>query len=287
MIIERYAAEFITFVEVSTVSPRGFQLRESLLFTEDANNNLPQRSIDDLLIFNERLTLNKIVNLNFSETLSFTEVSSPRTFIFALDEFLVFLEYPSGFVGPSISETLIFSETLTAFVNKPNSDTLDFTETLVLTKIKNLLFTETLSFTEGLNFYKPSKNFIINPETVVNSDVSFQYGSRTLSWKKYVFGNSENVNYSRINRKSAGGDLIVASASNNSITTLAFTLRMLTCDELEAIQSFLHDTVGQEIIFTDHESISWTGIITTPNSPKVQTGRNTYSLSLEFQGVRT
>lgn len=286
MIYNLYAAELLTFTESHSNSPFGRQVLDQLLFTETDHVNLKSRSGSDLLMFRENSVLGKTRNLGGSDTLVFAESASPRVYVFSEVENILFIENHSGYVGDVGSDLLTFIETNDVQVVKVSNDTLVFVETDSVIKVRNLIGSDTLVFVEGNSVFKPTKKFIANPATLGSSDIRLKFGSTQHTFRKYLFGNSESINYSRINRKSAGGDIIVAAASANVVTTLAFTIRMLTCDDLAVLQQFLHDTVGQLIEFRDHENNNWEGVIVTPNNPQTQTGRNTYSLSLEFQGVR-
>lgn len=286
MIYNLYAAELLTFTESHSNNPFGRQVLDQLLFVETDHVNLKSRSGSDLLMFRESSILGKTLKKSGSDTLVFAEYASPRVYVFSEVENILFIENHNGYVGDVGSDLLTFIETNDVQVVKVSSDTLVFVETDVLVKVRNLTGSDTLVFVEGNSVFKPTKKFIANPATLGSSDIRLKFGSTQHTFRKYLFGNSESINYSRINRKSAGGDIIVAAASDNIVTTLAFTIRMLTCDDLAVLQQFLHDTVGQLIEFRDHENNNWEGVIVTPNNPQVQTGRNTYSLSLEFQGVR-
>lgn len=286
MIYNLYAAELLTFTESHSNNPFGRQVLDQLLFTETDHVNLKSRSGSDLLLFRETSVLGKTLKKSGSDTLVFVESASPRVYVFSEVENILFIENHSGYVGDVGSDTLVFVETNDVQVVKISSDTLVFVETNSVIKVRNLSGSDTLLFVEGNSVFKPTKKFIANPATLGSSDIRLKFGSTQHTFRKYLFGNSESVNYSRINRKSAGGDIIVAAASDNVVTTLAFTIRMLSCDDLAVLQQFLHDTVGQIIEFRDHENNNWEGVVVTPNNPQSQTGRNTYSLSLEFQGVR-
>lgn len=287
MIYECYFAELLTFTETVKTNPIGFVEAELLSFTEVSSNNLKSGGSSETLAFSESNILNKNQSVLGSDTLIFVESSSPRVYVQTFLEMLVFVEDQTLDVNLSqATDVLVFTETVVANKIKTTSDLINFTESNALNKINNLVASDTLSFVEGDSRYKPTKKFVSETITVGSSDIRFKFGSRELTYRKYEFGNIENTNYSRINRKSAGGDLIVGAASENTVTTLSFTIKELSCSDFDDLRKFLHDTVGELIEFRDHENVDWEGVVVTPNNGFNQISRSVYTASLEFQGTR-
>jgi hypothetical protein len=71
---------------------------------------------------------------------------------------------------------------------------------------------------------------------------------------------------------------------NRDRRTLAVTIVGLKETDVDALQTFMQATVGQEIGLTDWEGRLWKGYITNPNEPAVQDGRAMWTVSFLFEG---
>lgn len=138
-----------------------------------------------------------------------------------------------------------------------------------------------------------------DPTLVRQSSVvfSYPYTNPTLSvtlTHAPDMGNTEQVKYSRVNVDSRGGDPIIFADPNwpmEQVQTLNFSYIKQT--EINDFQSFLQQTLGQQIKYTDHENQTWKLVILNPNTPITNMaktdacGNDLYSFSLEVQGAMT
>ena len=49
--------------------------------------------------------------------------------------------------------------------------------------------------------------------------------------------------------------------------------------------AFFRTTLGKEIELRDHEGSWWDGVVLTPDAPRIQKGRNIFSLAVQFEGI--
>lgn len=102
--------------------------------------------------------------------------------------------------------------------------------------------------------------------------------------------NRERLAFTRINRETRGGRLTVfADPTWPQVNTLVLSFSGLKKTEVDSLQDFLKNYLGQEVGLIDWEGHQWVGIITTPTDQAVQDsggacGRN-WTVSLEFEGV--
>jgi hypothetical protein len=97
--------------------------------------------------------------------------------------------------------------------------------------------------------------------------------------------NRDRNAYTRVNRETRGGELIVyADPIWPKVRTMAVTITGITEVEVDALQTFLQDTVGQLIGITDWEGRLWQGFIVNPNEVATQDGKGRWTVSLEFEG---
>lgn len=108
------------------------------------------------------------------------------------------------------------------------------------------------------------------PHTIVTrTTVLFQYPydspTLELELKTPTFNDQEAIDTSRIQRRSIGGSLIVYRDENwPKGFSLNYSFENLSLEARDNIVSFLRETLGKEIKFTDHNSKVYKAIITNP-----------------------
>jgi hypothetical protein len=107
----------------------------------------------------------------------------------------------------------------------------------------------------------------------------------SLTLRNPEFGDKDRLQFNRVSRETRGGTLIVyADPMWPKIETLVLTISGLSVDQAEALLEFMENHVGQEIGIWDWEQRRWTGIVTNPNDPALEDGRDMFTASLEFEG---
>lgn len=98
-------------------------------------------------------------------------------------------------------------------------------------------------------------------------------------------GNKDRLSFNRILRETRGGTLIVfADPIWPKIQTLVLTFSGLRSIQTQQLLAFLETHLGEEIGLLDWEGRTWKGIVTTPDQPVVQDGKDSFSARLEFEG---
>ena len=114
---------------------------------------------------------------------------------------------------------------------------------------------------------------------------TFTFGSRNYSFRRPILGNANDIAFQRINRRTRGGDLIIARDPEWPKTeTLVLTFDFDTDAEMKRFLNMLRETAGWFIYYRDHENRLWYGVIQNPDSKATQEGRNTYKISITFEG---
>jgi hypothetical protein len=97
--------------------------------------------------------------------------------------------------------------------------------------------------------------------------------------------NRDRNAYNRVNHETRGGKLVVYSDPNwPKVRTMVVTIIGLTETQVDDMQDFMTDTLGQEIGLTDWEGRLWKGFITNPNEPAVQDGKASWTVTFQFEG---
>lgn len=95
----------------------------------------------------------------------------------------------------------------------------------------------------------------------------------------------DRLGFNRVNRETRGGELGVFSDPNwAKVNTLLFTIVALKPDKITGLQTFLQDTLGQEILLQDWTGSTWRGVVTTPDEVATEDAEGFWTFSFEFEG---
>lgn len=113
----------------------------------------------------------------------------------------------------------------------------------------------------------------------------FMTPTTTLVLRNPEFGDTHDLAFSRINRTSRGGTLIVfADPEWPKTQTLRVTVEALTDAQTDSFLAFLAQSLGQEIGLLDWHNQQWRGIVTTPEAEVTDGGNCRKNISFEFEG---
>lgn len=116
----------------------------------------------------------------------------------------------------------------------------------------------------------------------------FTFGPRDYEFRRPILGNGNALMFTRINRRTRGGDLIIFRDNEWPKTeTLNLTFDFDTDAEMKRMLNMLRITAGEFIYYRDHENRLWYGIIQNPEAEAQQSGRNSYTITIVFEGDQT
>ena len=129
------------------------------------------------------------------------------------------------------------------------------------------------------------------PPTLGSADLTLTYPftspTTTLTLRKPEFGNDDVLIFSRIDRRTTGGDRkIFSDPAWGSRENLRFNIENLSeCKvTVDEVIQFLNDSLGAEIGLLDWEGRQWKGYIDTPNTDVFKRSRTVYAFELSFVG---
>lgn len=130
----------------------------------------------------------------------------------------------------------------------------------------------------------------VDPTPTGNATLTLTYPavspSTTLVLRNPEFENKFQYQKNRINRTTRGGQLIVfADPIWPKLQKLEFTVTYLQGIQMQELQAFLLESIGQTIGLLDWENQQWQGIILNPDAEISNPQRSNWSIALQFQGV--
>lgn len=113
----------------------------------------------------------------------------------------------------------------------------------------------------------------------------FTYGAKDYVFRRPILGNSDNIAFQRVSRRTRGGDLIVYRDNDWPKTeTLNLTFDFDTDAEMKRMLAMIRETAGFFIYYRDHENRLWFGLIQNPDTKASQVGRFSYTINIVFEG---
>lgn len=115
--------------------------------------------------------------------------------------------------------------------------------------------------------------------------VRFTFNGQDYSFRRPILGNTDQIAFQRVNRRSRGGDLIMFRDSEWPKTeTLSLVFDFLTESDADRLVTLVKDSCGILMLYTDHENKTWQGFITNPDTTKTQQGRTSFHVPITFEG---
>lgn len=224
-----------------------------------------------------------------SSTLVFSQSAHPRVRIVSAESFLSLRQSVQQPKYQIVSSTLIFSHSAMFVPGSFTEQTLVLTQLAEADLVRGLNVSSTLNLQGVAGVYLQSENFTLLPQNVLVPQLSvyFTFEDQIITFQRPNQGNSLRFDFTRINRRTRGGDLVIFSAANWP-KTKTLTLGFLIDNEKHSdkVKTFLQLTLGKEVYYHDHYGDVWLGFIMTPNNPIAQESPGFKSISLEFQGVK-
>lgn len=113
----------------------------------------------------------------------------------------------------------------------------------------------------------------------------FTFGTREYEFRRPILGNTDELSFQRVDRRTRGGDLIIfRDADWPKTETLGLTFDFDTDAEMKRMLNFLRETAGFFIYYRDHENRLWYGLVQNPNAKASQPGRSSYQITIVFEG---
>jgi hypothetical protein len=115
--------------------------------------------------------------------------------------------------------------------------------------------------------------------------VTFTYDEKDYEFRRPEMGNVDEISFQRVNRNTRGGDLVVFRDDDWPRTEI-LNLNFVFVKEADGFKmmEFIKLSLGQLVLYTDHENRVWEGVIQNPDTELIQTGRSFWAVNLIFEG---
>lgn len=163
---------------------------------------------------------------------------------------------------------------------------LNLTQTVIGNVVRARTVLQNLGLENGVSGYISNRDFnYLNPVFTIVPKVKFTYLDTEVELRKPDFDDTYKYDFTRINRRSRGGDLLISRAGFWPATK-SFTIRFtyLSQAEIDVLLNFMKLTLGKRLQYLNYDNVTWDGFITNPQTEAQQLGRSNFAISIEFEG---
>ncbi len=278
---------------VVSTYPTYLTASNEITFTHHLVKNVRTRVCESSLNLSHSVSVNRsVVNLNIGNALYLSHNAGKSP---------IYLEVLNGLaqwdraVVPYCATVLdslgLVSSLSGSSASKGMSAQLPMTQSVGCKVVRSLSVSNSLAFRSKAASFTASfgSSYVmpVFPPIVHQTLVYFTYGAYTFHVRKPDFDNSTKLEFSRVNRRSVGGDLIIYRDPiwPESIT-LDMKFSLLSAAEAQLFKTLFIVSLGELVRYDDYLGQTWFGIILNPQEPIVQYGRDRFSVKIQMQGGR-
>jgi len=211
------------------------------------------------------------------------------------------------------TESITITDAAVSEISLPLHEIITINDSAIAEIILNVTVSETMNIYETLGYevisgislctYSPFIGGSSNPDAptppaatgpveTAQDDFQLYYPvvgpTDTITLRGPESDDRERLHYQRINRNSRGLSLqIYADPQWPKVKHLAIGVDLLTEAKAQDVLDFVTLTTGKEIGFRDWRNRSWKGIIDNPQNAIVRSGRNHWTIAIEFEAELT
>lgn len=258
------------------------------------DTNAPGIRVEDV---SDNLTLRQGAVVGFTvyngivaSSLLLTQATHPRVHVVSVDSYLSIAHQAIVPKAYDVSSTLTITHVMEQFEGELPVSTLTLSQAATVAVVRNFVVEQTIAFESvGSAFLRNDPLFVSVPFTplmmAMAGTVKFVLGSLELVLPRPEPDNTLRLDFTRVNRRTRGGDLVVyADNAWPKTKTQNFTFTFYKENKAEEIKAFLKASLGKPVEYHAHDGVIWSGFIMTPASEISHDTRMLKSVNLEFQG---
>lgn len=277
-------------------------LQNSLDFVQTVTLGPVSQGVENTIVFVQTMTANFEVSAAAENTLALVDLATQNFKVVSAENTLVLVSaLTSSILDENLTSSLVLSQTVDQNIEQVSllsSLTLD--QFLTFLNVKTLIVVNTLDLVDTLESNQESESVtdeLFLTDSLAVSLISsclgtgivltypFESPQFTITLRKPNFGNLERLEFTRINRESRGGSLIVFRDSFwPRSERQSYQFSALGQNDIDHLFDFLAVSLGKEIGLLDHENRQWKGIILTPDADTAEQGRGSFVAQFDFEG---
>lgn len=263
----------------------------TLELTHSDEENPKARAVNDTLtVSHAARTTYGSRTVSVASFLTFYQGTHPRSLVASASNYFALGHLALHPFFEEIGSDLVLGQDVSGERANAPKGILELTQEALGQLVRTRQVSHTLSLQSHVNHYLFKRDYYVLPTPLPpapDASVQFIYDGITIALPRPEIGNTLTLNFTRVNRRTRGGDLVIYSDEQWPKTkTLNLTFAWLKPEQKTALLKMMQDTVGRELVYEDHYGFVWDGFIMTPAAKVTQESLNNKQVSIDFQGVR-
>lgn len=267
------------------------QVSHRLLIVDSSNQSIKPQQVSDTLTLRQSAVVGfTVYNGIVASTLGLSQATHPRVHVVSVESFLGFAHQATRPKYEIVQHTLNLSHVAEKTDRQLPNNLLAFTQSATVAVVRNFVIEHTVALESVGSSYNRNDPLFVSVQPGMSlfalaGTVKFVFGSRELVLPRPEPENTLRLDFTRVNRRTRGGDLVVMAAEQWPKTkTHNLTFIFNGEEKAESIKAFLKETLGKEVQYQAHDGRVWQGYIMTPAAEIIHDTRMYKSVNLEFEG---
>lgn len=280
---------FHTWVPSQSIKtkPERRSITSRLYFGQIIRHNIRTRKLTSQLNLTQNVGLRtSVYNLSVTSVLRYSQVVGRDPKFLSVNHLLFHWQTIKQPKWEKVTSLFNPGQTVTGNGCRAVKSTLQFNQTVGVAMVRTRTITQNPGLLSGVSAWIADPNFnYLNPTFTVVPQVRFKYGDYQFYIRKPDFDDSYRYDFTRINRRSRGGDLLIA---RDPIwpSTKSFSVRFtfLSQSEIDLLLYFMKLSLGKRCRYLNYDNVEWEGFITNPQTQAQAIGRGNNGITIEFEG---
>lgn len=290
-VIEVFAGNILALQSAARSNFKILNVSSQLNLVDTERPTLHYRSPNNTLQLSHtaRLTFG-LKSVSVASSLSLTQTTHPKSKAVSVSNYFALSHVAGHPLVRDMSQTLALGQIVAVQRVYAPHQQLVLTQVVDCDVIRTLALISEINFRSNLAYFKADRSFYVTLTPLPTPPANYtylQFGATNIQLPRPEYGNNKKFDFSRINRRSRGGDLIIFRDEEWPKTvTLNMSFHWLKETQKVQLLQFMYDTLGKQVVFLDHYGNTWDGYIMTPSAQIVQESINNKTLNIDFQGVK-
>jgi hypothetical protein len=273
--------------QVIKQKPERRTIQSTLFFSQSIRHNIRTRKLSSQLGLTQSVRLRtSVYNLSVTSALRLSQTVGRNPKYLSVNHLLFHWQTVKRPFWEKVTSLFKPGQTVVGHGCRAVKSTLQFNQTVVGNVVRHRTISQNPGFISGVSAWVADPNFnFLNPTFTTIEKVRFKYGDYQFYLRKPDFDDSYSYDFTRINRRSRGGDLLI---SRDPIwpKTIDLNIRFtyLSQAEIDKLLYFMELSLGKRCRYLNYDNVEWEGFITNPQAVAQQVGRSNQAITIEFQG---
>lgn len=171
-----------------------------------------------------------------------------------------------------------------------SSSRLELTDVAIVLKNLHLFASNTIELRQAIAVLSSRTNCewdgIDTPTGTLTKGIKLEGDTTVEISRSPNMGDIDRLAFDRIVRETRGGTLrVFADSTWSKVNTLVFTISGIRRTKSQEVLTFLLAHLGRDITLETHEGRRWLGVILNPGEVVIEDRRNSFTISIEFEGI--